>query len=277
MHLRTSCGAILLLLCLPPTGLAQFVTPTPAPQSDLLARTGNMRRAIAPLVEKIGTECLRSVEIARDPERRTEPLADAELRRCRTHEDYVNQLSEQMESYCDRFPENSDRWEQCVEDAQNRTLAQEVLMAGDASPHPIFVPFLQGRDGLVRAYRDYGEFDLLRKFSANVREDQIFVLTDVVSGAVGVFPFGVTTATIVTKDDSDTTSNMVVVEGLTSDLTRLVSNGGSISGRLVLPVLTGMGPNARMGASVATQFGLVGDLQRTETAESDAWSAGWPA
>jgi hypothetical protein len=97
-------------------------------------------------------------------------------------------------------------------------------------------------------------------FTANISEKQILILTDVISGAVGVFPFGITHATVVSSADSQGNLSADTVRRATENVLQLMNNGGTLSARFQYPVFAYGGANTKHSASVYVQTGLVGPL-----------------
>ncbi|MGH7460075.1 MAG: hypothetical protein ACREMA_03480 [Longimicrobiales bacterium] len=232
---------------------AQFVTPLPKPHDNELAASGSLRRHIAGIVAKIAASCAQGVKSATD---------DVVLgpRECRTQQMYVDSLGKVALAYCESRFAGKYLDPVYVADCKGAApLYSRILNEGTATPRARYSPVLEGRLGVVQLYGEAGDLRLLSKFAANVREDQIFVLTDVISGVVGIFPFAISSASIVTKDDSAS------VPGLTSELTRLMNNGGSIAARLGAPLFASIGTNVRTAFSLYTQGGLLGDLSQTDS------------
>jgi hypothetical protein len=182
---------------------------------------------------------------------------------CRTSQDNVDRLASAATAYCEERFAGKYLDTMYVNDCKGSPdLFQRILREGSASPRARYSPVLEGRLGVVQLYGEAGDLRLLSKFAANLRDDQIYVLTDVISGVVGIFPFAISTASIVTREDS------TAVPGLASDLTRLINNGGSIAARLGAPLFASIGTNVRTAITVYTQGGLLGQL-----AQSDSLSA----
>ncbi|MGH7673782.1 MAG: hypothetical protein ACREMV_00805 [Gemmatimonadales bacterium] len=97
-------------------------------------------------------------------------------------------------------------------------------------------------------------------FTANVSDEEILVMTDVVSGAVGVFPFGITHATVVSKAGREDTLADTVVQRATERVLQLLNNGGTLTARVQYPVLALGGTNIKHSASTYLQAGLLGPL-----------------
>lgn len=128
----------------------------------------------------------------------------------------------------------------------------------------VWYPIAEGRRGIVRFYSDSSAAAGIRaigRFAANIRNDQIFVTTDIIDGAIGPVPFGIASAAVVTQSDSVGGQE---IEGLTSDLTRLVYNGGTLALRLTLPFVLATWTDVGALASLGLQAGLLGDLSEPD-------------
>jgi len=131
-------------------------------------------------------------------------------------------------------------------------------------------PITLGRDGLTQYYERFpGDPRLLRDFSANVRHDQILALVDLISGGAGPILLSATTAAVVTEDDEvksgDAPSDSVVAEGLTSNLTRLIYNGGTASIRAAAPYAIYSSDAVRFAAAAVVQGGVLGSLSQPDS------------
>jgi hypothetical protein len=238
---------------------AQFVSPLPPPRDSVYALAVDIYEELRDTVEAIIQAC-DSARTAR------------EKANCRNSEENKTILKSLVEEYCDeQFPTDTTRNRQCLEPLET---LQHSLYEGLWSATLWLWPLTKGMRGLHDMYRDVGDLAFLSRFATNLRDDQIFVLTDLISGAIGIIPFAVTSATIVTKDDQvvlgEGTAEEDTVTGVTSDLTRVINNGGSLSGRVVAPILILRGPNVSFTSSAYTQIGLLGPLSNPDNLRASA-------
>jgi hypothetical protein len=245
--------SILLVLISKTAVAGQFVSLIPEPRSDTVARTISVRSAIRETLTAIVNDCASS----------DDPL------RCREHR--RNELSAAAREFCTREHfGNQTLVDRCIQNAED--VLPQVISFGRTAPRTWYVPLRSGQEGLVRFYERASEFRFLSKFAANMRDDQIFVLSDIVSGAIDIIPFSIATATVVTKNDTASISPDNVVEGVTSDLTRLINNGGTLTARAVIPLLVSEGTNVRSTTATYVQGGVIGPLS---TADSLRLSGAW--
>jgi len=104
-------------------------------------------------------------------------------------------------------------------------------------------------------------------FTANVSDKEVLLLTEVVSGAVGVFPFGITHALVVSSADSQPSLSADTVRRATENVLELMNNGGALSARFQYPVLAIGGANVKHSLSAYVQAGLLGPLGQPDHAQ----------
>jgi len=101
-------------------------------------------------------------------------------------------------------------------------------------------------------------------FTANVSDKEVLLLTDIVSGAVGVFPFGIAHAIVVSSADSQPNLSADTVRRATASVLQLLNNGGALSMRFQYPVVALGGANVKHSVSAYLQAGVLGPLGRPE-------------
>ena len=123
---------------------------------------------------------------------------------------------------------------------------------------------------LPTSQRDYHElFDagtsIFPRLSTALTDDNVFILTDIISGYVGVIGFGVSQMIVVSNVEAETPAGSDSVRRVTKDVLALINNGGTLSATLQYPIFAGGGANLQHGFSIYAQAGLLGPL-----AESDS-------
>jgi hypothetical protein len=190
---------------------------------------------------------------------------EAARRICRTGIEKRAAFSAEISRFCQGKYSAQPMVDSCTKLVNQDSILRERLLGLTISTWPIG----HGRAGIARLYESAGDFGVLTGFAANLRDDQVFVLTDLVSGALGAFPFAATTALVVTKTDTaivaSGTATPDTINGVRSRLVRLINNGGSISGRILAPIYVYRGPTISFSQSVYAQVGLLGPLSHTDS------------
>lgn len=149
----------------------------------------------------------------------------------------------------------------------------------DAVPSLLNYPglFPRRRADLIPYFRatNFESLSIFRQFSAQIKEDHAFVLTESISGSIGFLLFGLTYAAVAVKGDPKEITvgqDEVIVDvaadtvsTVTAQVTRLVNNGGTISGRFQYPILAGGGTNVQHAASIYSQLGALGPASMTDS------------
>ncbi len=250
-----------LIIIAPLAGKAQFVTPVPTP---LPAEVVQSR------IYEDSTVKVRLDTVIR----RCKGLTPQSAILCAKYRGVDTlPLTQAIKEHCDRLQLRPDtsasktkaKTETCV----SRVPLDSLLKWGVHGVEWFFPVFTKGRAGLEGLYASVGNLSLLSKFAANLRDDQAFVQTDVISGAMGVLPFAISTAVVVARGDTAIVSGggakLDTVQGPRSALTRLINNGGSLTARLVFPIAFDRGATHAFGASLSVEGGLLGPLGKTDS------------
>jgi hypothetical protein len=107
---------------------------------------------------------------------------------------------------------------------------------------------------------------LFSRFAANVSDDEAYVTTDIISGLTGRVLFGINYAAVVVKDESgETEAEQRSIESQKANVIRMINNGGTVTARLLFPLLALRGPTGQGAASVYSSLGLIGPLGSTDS------------
>ncbi len=117
----------------------------------------------------------------------------------------------------------------------------------------------------LRAAGDSGNLSLFSQFSANVSDKTAYVATDVISGMIGRVLVGIQYAAVVAKDSAKSDTARNTIEDGSASLLRIINAGGTVSGRVVLPIWAASGVTAQKTASIAATAGMVGPVSNSDS------------
>lgn len=127
---------------------------------------------------------------------------------------------------------------------------------------------IKGADS-VRAIRKIwggGGLDLLGDVASTFKSDQLFVQTSIVSGGIGPVYFKASYGQLFSSAESDDPAvTPDELRSRESDVLRLVQNGGSATGRVILPLLWGGGGASQQAIGAYVNAGVVGPLGETDS------------
>lgn len=93
-------------------------------------------------------------------------------------------------------------------------------------------------------------FSIAPQFSANVGENEAYVVTSIVRGVIGRGIFAADQAVVVTRSSEADTIKRAIVEDDRANALRAINNGGTLVGRYTVPLF------ARAGATLTSAVGL---------------------
>ncbi len=177
---------------------------------------------------------------------------------------------ERLQGFCRsiRAPED-----QCAAELR-RVVADTTTVAQTVKRRFVTKP-LSVREELVTAFdtlAGIGDIDFLRRFTAASSPKDLYITTDVVSGLIGRFTFAIGNAiSRSTRDTSDVESSGAKqlgtqgVEDATNTVLQMISNGGTVSARIGMPLYIGGGTTAQHGIAVYGLAGLIGPYSNTDS------------
>lgn len=259
----------LLSVVLPVPAAAQFVTPLPRPFEAEKVKQDIIYKALRETISDIRGRCV--------PTDTTIATTAALVAECMAEEFLAVRASACKRVY---NPENDEAL-QYADSACINSVADSVLEAiargsveEDSIPSVVAYPgkpVLRRRD-LMPLFRSTGfeSLSILRQFATNIDDEQIFVISEVLSGSIGFLLFGVTYAAIVLDPDSVGNISADTVRNVTASLSRLINNGGTVTARLQYPIVAGGGTNHQHAASAYTQVGLLGPASEPDSLKASA-------
>lgn len=247
-----------LILCLHKGAAGQFVTPIPKALSGKVAESADVfgDSHFHEDLQEIYGECDRKL-----------PDNEPANRICRTAPPNVQTLRNDIKQYCESLSADPKEQAACEGVVDPKDVLKEKIIGIASWQFPLGL----GTRGLRQLYAATGDFTLLSGFGANLGDDQAFVLSDLLTGAIGALPFALTTATIVSVNDTGSSkAQRDTLSSLASDLARAINNGGSVSARLVAPLVIYRGPTLSFSQSAYMQLGLLGPLTDTKQLNGSA-------
>jgi hypothetical protein len=259
--MRTSNVVLALLALVAPVAEAQFVVPLPRSidGNDPGFRASRIRNDFSVYLQDHNT-----------------PLTDAAIREA--HDTFCRDVVEarvredEAQANDPKLCRESVTVDDVLDSAGERIHADPYrrwLLKGFARPREDLLPLYDSAGA--------GDFSALNRFSTNVTDDKMFLVTEMFSGLVGQFIVAVTHAAVVTTADgkkaqSDTVAitELNAIEDNTATITRLVNNGGTMSVRVQAPFLVGGGANIQQAASLYLQTGVIGPLGNTDSLRASA-------
>jgi hypothetical protein len=113
-------------------------------------------------------------------------------------------------------------------------------------------------DYLKTTTSDQG-LSLFSRFAANMSDDEAYVTSDLISGLVDRVMFAVNYAAVVVRSDSgDSDAEQRVIESQKATVLRMINNGGTLTGRLQVPLHATTGPTFQHASSVYLTAGAIG-------------------
>jgi hypothetical protein len=100
---------------------------------------------------------------------------------------------------------------------------------------------------------------LFSRFAANVSDDEAYVTSDLISGLVDRVMFAVNYAAVVVRDETATSeTEQRVIESQKANVLRMINNGGTLTGRVQVPMHATTGPTFQHASSIYLTAGAIG-------------------
>jgi hypothetical protein len=123
-----------------------------------------------------------------------------------------------------------------------------------------------GTEEAVRQVYGGAGLDLLGDVASTFRSDQIFVQTSLVSGAIGPVYFKASYGQLFSSETPEEPGvSPEELRDRSSDILRLIQNGGSATARAILPLLWGGGAASQQAAGAYVNVGAVGPLGESDS------------
>jgi hypothetical protein len=263
----TVAGLTAAVILVAPPAAAQFVTQLPRPMSDSAA--AELER------NQLAFDALRDSITQREHGRcRRESSNDPAARRRCEHAVHAKhaalelvaaRVARERRDACDRSFHAVDSLQACLDAIDSVQLARRTAGFQFWDAYLLFPRARRQLSGL------YGNgLRVFSGFTANVSDKDVLLLTDLVSGAVGLFPFGITHATVVSSADSQPNLSADTVRRATENVLELMNNGGALSLRFQYPIAALGGANVKHSVSAYVQGGLLGPLGTPESVQGSA-------
>ncbi len=121
-------------------------------------------------------------------------------------------------------------------------------------------------DATIRRLYGNKNLDLFSSFASSATKSKIYLASSVLSGLIGRVHFDFSFSQVVVANDTGTTAlTRKEVQGATSNIMRLVNNGGSATARILIPLLAGGGSNSQSGIGIYVNGGVVGPLNESDS------------
>lgn len=242
----TKIFALVLVFSIPISNAdAQFIAPLPQPLSQSDVRLEDYRTGfVASLSKKETTDLVQKSLSAEDFEKK--------------RADYCGRLPEAERQACGKGL--------TVDAVVPYALGSEKPIT-DVILSPSF-PFTHSRAALanymMRSNTNTG-LSVLTQFAANVSDDEMFVVSNVVRGLAGRSIFSLDHAAVVAKAEAENQEKRKELESDKSTLIRMVNNGGTLVGKFYAPIFAESGATVSSTAGLQIGAGLIGALGQTET------------
>lgn len=157
-----------------------------------------------------------------------------------------------------------DEWtDRCAKTASDDTVALIRAASGDYQ-HLYYVKglrYLMRDDSVIRALYSDGKVQVLGGFTTAVSETLAYVSSDLVSGIYGRVHFDLSLAEVVAASDTGTTvaTRKQLSDGV-ANVMRLVNNAGTVTARIVVPMIVGGGTLSQHSVGIVFSGGAIGPL-----------------
>jgi hypothetical protein len=107
-------------------------------------------------------------------------------------------------------------------------------------------------------------FTFASQFSANVSDDEAYVVSNVVRGLTGRAIFSADYAAVVTRSDEENPAKRDTLENDKANLLRAVNNGGTLVGRFTVPFYARSGATGSSALGVTVSGGILGPVGQSD-------------
>lgn len=250
----------------PATTAAQFNLPLPSPPTPATLLGHQVRTLFVSQMESGGIRGGNtSALVVRD-------LAQATLQDPTSEK--AEELSNRRHSFCveERYP-LSDCELALAPDSLVGFIDATGAIKRQASNVPI-LPWTTSTASVARYLRHAVGTDgtgFVTQFSANVSDDEAFLVTSLVRGVVGRTLFSADQAAVVTRSNDADTAKRNVVESDKANALRAINNGGTLFARFAYPLLV---RSAALGSTVIGVSGGAGVIGPISSGDSTARRSG---
>ena len=120
-------------------------------------------------------------------------------------------------------------------------------------------------DAIRKIYGDSG-VNILSDVASTFKSDQLFVQSSIVSGVIGPVYFKASYGQLFSSEESDEPGvSRAELRDRSSNLLRLIQNGGSATARVILPLVWGGGAASQQAAGVYFNAGVLGPLGEADS------------
>jgi hypothetical protein len=129
-------------------------------------------------------------------------------------------------------------------------------------------------DKAVRQIYGGEGIQVLNDFAGTFKRDRVFLQSSIVRGTIGPVFFDASYAQFFSSQDSDDPNvPREELRDVTGNLLRLIQNGGSAAGRVVLPLLWGGGGASQQAAGMYFNLGVTGPLGNSDSVQATLGTA----
>jgi hypothetical protein len=120
-------------------------------------------------------------------------------------------------------------------------------------------------DAIRQVYGDSG-VDILSDVASTFKSDQLFVQSSIVGGSIGPVYFKASYGQLFSSAESEEPGiTQAELRDRSSNLLRLIQNGGSATARVIMPLLWGGGAASQQAAGVYFNAGVLGPLGESDS------------
>ena len=128
------------------------------------------------------------------------------------------------------------------------------------------------QDAIRKIYGDSGGVDVLSDVASTFKSDRLFVQSSIVAGAIGPLYFKASYGQFFGSEESEEPGlTREELRDRSSNLLRLIQNGGSATARVLLPLVWGGGAASQQAVGVYFNAGGLGPMERP-TAFEQPWA-----